>query len=306
MHHQTVLLTEAIDALHIQPNGVYVDATFGRGGHSRLILSRLSTQGHLIVCDQDLAAIEAAQQEWGNDPRVEIIHDNFGNLESHLKKLALWGQVNGILFDLGVSSPQLDEGARGFSFLREGPLDMRMDQTRGHPLSHKIKSLEKAELVRILRVYGEEKFAGKIADSILESTLNTTKELAELIEKAIPKRFHEMHKHPATRTFQALRIWINEELSSLEKVLLFFPDLLAIGGRASFISFHSLEDRLVKDRMKTLTTMKTYPRGLPVASSEADSPSMQVCIKMQKPSEIEIQQNPRARSAVLRVMERVK
>lgn len=306
MSHETVLLTEAVDALSIQPDGIYVDATFGRGGHSRLILSRLGPQGRLIICDQDLAAIQTAQQEFEQDARVTILHDNFGQLEAHLRSLELWGKISGILFDLGVSSPQLDEAERGFSFMRNGPLDMRMNQTRGAPLSQKIKTLEKAELIRILKVYGEEKFAGKIADAILESTLSTTKDLAELIEKAIPKRFQELHKHPATRTFQALRIWINEELSALEKVLLLFPEMLAISGRGVFISFHSLEDRLVKDRMKTLTSVKAHARGLPIAVNEEDSPSMQVCIKMQKPGEAEIKINPRARSAVLRVMERVK
>lgn len=307
MVHQTVLLQEAIQALQIKPDGIYVDATFGRGGHSRLILSHLSSAGRLIMCDQDEMAINVAKQEFVHEPRVSIIQDNFGHLESHLKTLHIWGKVDGILFDLGVSSPQLDEGERGFSFLREGPLDMRMDQSKGLPLSQQIQSLEKAELIRILREYGEEKFAPKIADAILShpEPLKTTRELANLIEYTIPKRFHEAHKHPATRTFQALRIWLNDELGMLEQALQFFPELLAVGGQAVFISFHSLEDRLVKERIKKLTNFPEHPRGLPISINEQEAPSMKVSVKMQKPSEEEIAANPRARSAVLRAMERV-
>lgn len=305
MTHQTVLLHEAINALHIKPEGIYVDATFGRGGHARLIVSHLSLDGRLIICDQDMVAIQAAKQEFHSDRRVSIIHDNFGNLESQLKALGLWGKVDGILFDLGVSSPQIDESERGFSFLREGPLDMRMDQTRGLALSEKLKTINVKELTRILREYGEEKFAFKISEAILKASLETTKDLASLIEKTIPKRFQDPHKHAATRTFQALRIWLNEELDVLEKALLFFPELLALAGRAVFISFHSLEDRLVKERMKVLCSPKVHARGLPIQSRDEETPPMKICIKMQKPSEQEIHENPRARSAVLRAFERL-
>ncbi len=300
MVHQTVLRTEAIAALSIKQNGIYVDATFGRGGHAALILSHLGPQGKLIVCDQDVSAIEAAKKQWGSDSRVTILHDNFGRLDQHLQDF--WGKIDGILFDLGVSSPQLDEAERGFSFLREGPLDMRMDQSRGSPVSERLKTVSAEELTRILRDYGEEKFAFKISHKILEAQPQTTQALANLI----PDYSHDHHKHPATRTFQALRIWINEELASLESVLLFLPDILAIGGRAAFISFHSLEDRQVKERMRLLTSPPYHPRGLPIQADTQDSPSMRICIKMQKPSENEIKQNPRARSAVLRVMERVR
>jgi len=305
MSHQTVLLTEAVEALQIKPNGIYVDATFGRGGHSQAILAQLGVAGRLIVCDQDMTAIAEAGALLGHDDRVTTIHDNFGHLDQHLKALGLWGQVDGILFDLGVSSPQLDESERGFSFLRTGPLDMRMDQTRGMPVSEKLKTLDVKELTRILREYGEEKFANKIAVAILAQDLKTTKELADLIEKTVPKKFQDSHKHPATRTFQALRIWVNEELSVLEAVLQFFPEMLALNGRAVFISFHSLEDRLVKVRMNQLCKPPVLPRGLPIRDCETDSPAMQICIKMQKPSDAEIKENSRARSAVLRVIQRL-
>ncbi len=304
--HKTVLLDEAVEGLNIKPDGVYIDATFGRGGHSALIVAELKPEGRLIVCDQDITAIELAKERFCDDARVTVIHDNFGGLGQHLRDLELWGKVDGILFDLGVSSPQLDEAHRGFSFLKDGPLDMRMDQTRGIPLSEKLKTVELKELIRVLRDYGEEKFSPKIAEAIIKKMPQTTKELADLVSLAIPKKFHEIHKHPATRTFQALRIWLNGELTALERVLQFFPDILKCGGRAVFISFHSLEDRLVKERMRELTSLPSYPRGLPIQHTLADSPPMQICIKMHKPSDVEIQQNPRARSAVLRVMERVK
>ncbi len=312
MLHQTVLLHETIEALAVQRDGTYVDATFGRGGHSRLLLSKLSPHGRLIVYDQDTAAIEAAKLEFAEDTRVSILHDNFGNLDAHLKHLDVWGRIDGILFDLGISSPQVDDAERGFSFLREGPLDMRMDQSRGEPLSLRLKTLTPEALMRILRDYGEERFASKLSHTLLKaaasspSQLHTTTDLARLIESTIPKKFHEPHKHPATRSFQALRIWINEELSMLEHVLSFFPALLAPGGRAAFISFHSLEDRLVKNRMRLLSSPPYHPRGLPIQKSAEGSPDMRICIKMQKPSSLEIATNPRARSAVLRVMERIK
>lgn len=306
MVHRTVLLHEAVDGLNIKPDGIYVDATFGRGGHSALILSQLGLQGKLVVCDQDETAIQIAREKFGKDLRVKIIHDNFGQLEAHLRTLEVWGRVDGMLFDLGVSSPQLDEAERGFSFLKDGPLDMRMDQTRGISVAEKLETIDVKELIAILRDYGEERFATKIAHAILSERPQTTKQLADLVSAAIPKKFHEAHKHPATRTFQALRIWVNAELTSLEHALAFFPGVLALGGRAVFISFHSLEDRLVKERMRFLTSPPVYPRGLPIQDAFSDSPPMQICIKMRKPLDKEIQENPRARSAVLRVMERVR
>lgn len=306
MNHQPVLFNEAVTALQIKPQGIYVDATFGRGGHSRLILSRLDQAGRLIVCDQDQAAVIAAQNLQAEDQRITVIHDNFSHLDTRLKDLGLWGRVDGILFDLGVSSPQLDEAARGFSFLQPGPLDMRMNQTQGLPLSEKIKTLDLKQLAAILHEYGEERFAAKISRAILAESLSTTAELADLISRVIPRKFHELHKHPATRTFQALRIWINAELDALERTLLFFPDLLAMEGQAVFISFHSLEDRLVKERIRVLARPPQPVRGLPVPAEKEPLPLVRVTVKMQKPGAAEIAGNPRARSAVLRAFARIR
>ncbi len=309
MTHETVLLTESIDALKIKSNGLYVDATYGRGGHSALLLSKLSLEGRLIVCDQDPRAIEDARTKYHNDARVTVVYCNFRNLPERLKTLELFGHIDGILFDLGVSSPQLDEGERGFSFMRKGPLDMRMNNEAGLPLIEKLKAVDETELTRIIFAYGEERFAKKIAAAILAAValdaLHSTQDLADLISKVIPPRLQDKHKNPATRTFQALRLWVNEELESLESILNAFPGLLAPGGRAAFISFHSLEDRLVKARMKVLTELPTLPRGLPVFERERMHPSMEIYIKMQKPSPTETALNPRSRSAVLRVLEKV-
>lgn len=310
MTHETVLLHESIDALNVKPDGLYVDATYGRGGHSALLLSRLSSKGRLIVCDQDPHAIEDAKTKYPADQRVTVVHTNFRDLGEHLKSLELFGQIDGILFDLGVSSPQLDEAGRGFSFMRKGPLDMRMNNTAGLPLIEKLKTVDEAELSRIIFAYGEERFAKKIASAILAAVavdaLHSTQDLAELIARTIPQHLQDKHKHPATRTFQALRLWVNEELESLEAILNAFPDLLASGGYAAFISFHSLEDRLVKARMKALTEPPELPRGLPILEKERMHPHMEIYIKMQKPSSAEIKQNNRSRSAVLRVLRKVK
>ncbi len=309
MPHETVLLTESIDALKVKPDGLYVDATYGRGGHSALILSRLSPEGQLIVCDQDPRAIEDATTKYQGDPRVTMIYSNFRHLPERLQALGLFGQIDGILFDLGVSSPQLDEKERGFSFMRTGPLDMRMNNKAGLSLIEKLKTVDETELTRIIFAYGEERFSKKIAAAILAdiaaNALHSTQDLADLIAKVIPFHLQDKHKHPATRTFQALRLWVNEELESLESILNAFPDLLAPRGRAAFISFHSLEDRLVKTRMKTLTELPTLPRGLPVLEKQRMHPSMEIYIKMQKASPSEISTNPRSRSALLRVLERV-
>lgn len=306
MQHCSVLLNETIAALNVKPQGIYVDATFGRGGHSELLLSHLGAEGSLIVWDQDEAAIAAATKRYAHDARVKIIHANFGELETVLKAMDVWGKVDGLLFDLGISSPQVDEAQRGFSFLRDGPLDMRMDQSRGLPLSAHLQTLTVTALTRILRDYGEERFAPKIAQAILAAPLHTTTALAERIAAAVPKKFHDPHKHPATRSFQALRIFVNDELAMLEKALACLPAILAVGGRVAFISFHSLEDRPVKARMRFLTTPPQHARGIPIRSDEEGSPPMRICIKMQKPGESEIAANPRARSSVLRVMERIR
>ncbi len=309
MIHHTVLLHETIDALEVRADGVYIDATYGRGGHAALLLSRLGEQGRLIVIDQDPRAIADARAKYALDARVMVIHANFAQIPRDLQNLELWGRVQGILFDLGVSSPQLDESERGFSFMREGPLDMRMNDQAGANVLDKLAQCTPAELTKVLYEYGEERFAPKIAAAILQAVqldqLHTTLDLAKLIAKTIPAHLQERHKNPATRTFQALRLWVNQELESLQQILQALPDLLAIGGRVAFISFHSLEDRLVKERMQALTKSLPVPRGLPVRETERSLPPMRICIKMQKPSAAEIALNPRSRSAILRVAERI-
>lgn len=294
----------------LQGSGVYVDATYGRGGHAAFLLSHLGPQGRLILFDQDPRAIADAQLKYANDPRVTICHDNFTALYDRLAGLGLLGQVDGLLFDLGVSSPQLDEAERGFSFLRKGPLDMRMNDEAGLSLLEKLKQATPAEVTHVLKEYGEERFAHKIATAIFgalaEGRLNTTADLAREVEEAIPKAFHEHHKHPATRSFQALRIWVNQELESVEQVLKQVPAILKIGGRVAFISFHSLEDRLVKNAMQKLSKPNALPRGLPIKEDERSLPGMRISIKMQKPSAAELAENPRSRSAILRVMERIR
>ncbi len=307
--HYTVLLHESIDALKIQAAGCYIDATYGRGGHAALLRPQLGPAGRLIVVDQDPHAIADAEAKYAQDPQVTILQGNFAKIPAHLRALGLWGQVNGILFDLGVSSPQLDEAARGFSFMRAGPLDMRMDNACGQPLSERLAGTTVAELTRILYDYGEERFAPKIAAAILrawqEGALQTTLDLSKCVAAAIPAHLQDRHKHPATRTFQALRLWVNQELESLEAILQCFPDLLAIGGRVAWISFHSLEDRLIKNRLQYLSQPAALPRGLPILEADRSLPRMQMCIKMQKPSATEIAENPRSRSAILRVAERI-
>ncbi len=309
MTHHTVLLQETIDALNVRASGLYLDATYGRGGHSALLLSKLGPQGRLIVIDQDPRAIADARAKYALDARVSVMHANFAEIPARLEELGFCGAVDGILFDLGVSSPQLDEGERGFSFMREGPLDMRMNDQAGSNLLDQLAHCTPAELTRVLYEYGEERFAPKIAAAILQAVqlnqLHSTLDLAKLIAKTIPIHLQDRHKNPATRTFQALRLWVNQELESLQSILQAFPDLLAIGGRVAFISFHSLEDRLVKMRFQALTKASAVPRGLPVRETERSLPKMRICIKMVKPSAAEIAVNPRARSAILRVAERI-
>lgn len=307
--HKSVLLKESIEALNIKPDGIYIDATFGRGGHSATILKGLGPQGRLIVFDQDLEAIKHAQMQLGQDRRVSIIPKNFEYLTTSLHELNI-KKVDGLLFDLGVSSPQLDEAERGFSFLKAGPLDMRMNQNSGQNCTELLEHIDEHELTKILKIYGEERFAKQIAHAIVTqratAPLITTTDLARLIENTIPKRFQERHKHPATRTFQALRIYLNRELEVLENTLDQVPDLLALHGRAVFISFHSLEDRLVKHKFQALSNPQKLPRGLPIKDEHLQLPHFALYIKMQKADEQETEENPRARSAVLRVVERIR
>ncbi len=306
--HRPVLLEEVVDALAIRPDGLYVDGTYGRGGHAREILRRLGEQGRLLVMDRDPEAIAAAQTEHGGDDRVTIIHDEYARLDSHLEELGLQQRVDGLLLDLGVSSPQLDDAARGFSFQSSGPLDMRMNPQRGVSAADWLMSADEQEIGEVLWRLGEEKYARRIARRIverrLEEPLRDTRQLAELIRDCVPAGREK--KHPATRSFQAIRIRINRELEQLQLLLDSLFRILRIGGRVAIISFHSLEDRLVKRFLRKESTPPALPRGLPLRESERDlKQRLRPIGKAIKPAGDEIEGNPRARSAVLRVAERI-
>jgi 16S rRNA (cytosine1402-N4)-methyltransferase len=305
--HRSVLLDEAVEALAIRPDGLYVDGTFGRGGHSAAILQRLGEAGRLWMIDQDPRAIVTAQARFGNDPRCLIQHGSFAQLRSLAEEQGLVGRLDGVLLDLGVSSPQLDEAERGFSFLREGPLDMRMDTSKGLTAAEWLAQADADSIARVLRDYGEERFAWRIAQAIVArreagAAVATTRELATLIEQAAPIR--ERHKHPATRSFQAIRIFINGELEALSQFLADACGLLAPRGRLAIISFHSLEDRMVKRSLRERSTVGHLPPEVPVVP-EALKPKMKLIGKAVQPNEAEVAANPRARSAVLRVAERL-
>lgn len=305
--HRPVLLDEAVEALAIRPDGLYVDGTFGRGGHSAAILQRLGEAGRLWMIDQDPRAIATAQARFGNDPRCLIQHASFAELRTLAEAHGMLGRFDGVLLDLGVSSPQLDEAERGFSFLREGPLDMRMDTSSGLTAAEWLAEADADSIARVLREYGEERFAWRIAQAIVArreagAPVATTRELATLIEQAAPIR--ERHKHPATRSFQAIRIFINGELEALSQFLADACDLLAPRGRLAIISFHSLEDRMVKRGLRERSTVGHLPPEVPVVP-EALKPKMKLIGKAVQPGPAEVAANPRARSAVLRVAERL-
>ncbi len=305
--HASVLLREAIEALAIDPTAIYVDATFGRGGHSAAILERLGPAGRLIAIDKDPAAIESARKRFGDDPRFTIHQGSFAMLGELLDGEGLRGRISGLLLDLGVSSPQLDDPRRGFSFLREGPLDMRMDDSSGPSAAEWLNRVETDELAQVLRRYGEERHAGRIARAIVAAResepLRTTTQLAALIAEAMPGR-PDPRKHPATRSFQAIRIFLNRELQDLRLLLDEVLDLLAPGGRLAVISFHSLEDRMVKRFMKHAARPGAdLPPDLPVPASELHA-GLRLIGKAIRPSAAELAVNPRARSAILRVAER--
>lgn len=303
--HYSVLLKESIAGLAIKPNGLYIDATFGRGGHSRVILEQLNNTGKLIAIDQDPAAIAYANREFA-DNNFEIVHSSFEQLEQICQARGLIGKVDGILLDLGVSSPQLDEAERGFSFMREGPLDMRMNPTEGESAKDWLMQVDEKTLAAVLKNYGEERFAFKIARAVCHDAklglINTTRDLADLVERVSPKK--EKHKHPATRTFQAIRIHINRELDVLKTILEASVKVLAPAGRLSVISFHSLEDRIVKHFMRDQSRVKDLFPGSPMLIAQTE-PVMKVLGKPCFPSEQECNENPRSRSAVLRVAERI-
>ncbi len=305
--HLSVLLQETVDGLNIRPDGIYIDGTFGRGGHSRQILSRLGEQGRLIAIDRDPAAIEAAKQ-FADDPRFTIVHGGFGQLADYVEQLGLVGKIDGVLLDLGVSSPQLDDAERGFSFLRDGPLDMRMDNSQGQTAAQWLARAEIEDMAWVFKTYGEEKNARHIARCIAadrdEKPFLRTKDLASLIERITKHK--ERNKHPATRVFQAIRIYINSELDQIDQALEGALKVLAPKGRLSIISFHSLEDRMVKRFIRRHSKGEEVPYGLPVTEAELNRSRQLLPIgKAMKPSDEEIAVNARARSSVLRIAERL-
>ncbi|MCX8616930.1 16S rRNA (cytosine(1402)-N(4))-methyltransferase RsmH [Gilliamella sp. B2923] len=304
--HTTVLLNEAVSALNIKENGIYVDGTFGRGGHSRLILEKLGKNGKLIAIDRD----ERAQQEAEkiDDPRFQFIRGEFSNIYQYLDDLGLIGKIDGFLLDLGVSSPQLDDPQRGFSFMRDGPLDMRMNNHKGLTASEWLLRSDEDDIAWVLKTFGEEKFAKRIARAIVEQNkvtpITRTLELANLIEKATPKK--DKHKHPATRSFQAIRIYINSELEEVEQALDSSLSVLADKGRLAIISFHSLEDRIVKQFINKQSKGPDIPAGLPLTQQQIKQygTAKLASLGKIKPTTVEIDNNPRSRSAILRVAER--
>lgn len=306
--HVSVLLEESIEALATDPQGTYIDATFGRGGHTRALLNQLGDDARVIALDQDPEAIAAAAA-FADDPRFQIIHTPFSNLQQVLDDLQLNRQVTGILFDLGVSSPQLDDAERGFSFMRDGPLDMRMNTTSGETAAEWLNRAEKDDISWVLKEYGEERFARRIASAIVmdreKKPFTRTKQLAEMIARVSPVK--EKHKHPATRTFQAIRIHINRELEQIEQALEASLSGLKEDGRLVVISFHSLEDRLAKRFIRKHSEGKQLPPGLPVTEAERNKDkALEKVGKAIKPGKAEVQLNPRSRSSVLRIARRVR
>lgn len=298
--HVSVLLAESVSALSVRADGFYLDGTFGRGGHSREILSRLSPAGQLIGVDKDPAA-EASAQALAADSRFKFVAGSFADIASYISD----GSLDGILLDLGVSSPQLDDATRGFGFSGDGPLDMRMDTRSGMTAAEWIASAPEQEIADVIKTYGEERFARRMASAIAkvrsQTPITGTRQLASIIAEANPK--WEPNKHPATRAFQAIRIFINRELEDLELALASMVDKLVIGGRLVVISFHSLEDRIVKRFMRDQARGIQLPRHVPVVDSDAGK-TLNLIGKAVKPSEQEIATNPRSRSAVMRVAER--
>ncbi|MDP1557942.1 MAG: 16S rRNA (cytosine(1402)-N(4))-methyltransferase RsmH [Nitrosomonas sp.] len=309
--HITVLLHEAVDALAIKSNGIYVDGTFGRGGHSRLILSKLREEGRLIACDKDLAAVTKGKVI--NDERFQIRHGDFSGLRHILQDVGV-AQVDGVLLDLGMSSPQLEDASRGFSFRLEGPLDMRMDTSRGQTAAEWIASVSETHLEEVIKNYGEERFAKQIARAVVvartRQPIVTTLQLAEIIATVVRtrERKRENKQHPATRTFQAIRIYLNAELEGLSLILPQCVELLKPGGRLVIISFHSLEDRIVKRFMRAAANSDELPRGVPLLEKEVQRLSKQklrLIGRAIRPGKDEVAENVRARSAVMRVAERI-
>jgi 16S rRNA (cytosine1402-N4)-methyltransferase len=302
--HVTVLLEEAVDALAIKADGIYVDATFGRGGHSRRILSALNEKGRLVAVDRDPQAIAAGAAI--DDSRFLLVHRAFGELAEAADEAGVSG-VDGILFDVGVSSPQIDDGERGFSFRYDAPLDMRMDTTQGETAAEWLARAEIRDITEVIRNYGEERFAFQIAKKVvaarLEQPIVTTGQFAAIVRETV--RTREPGQDPATRSFQALRIHINQELRQLEVALPQALGLLKPGGRLVVISFHSLEDRIVKNFMRNESVADDLPKGLPLRANQLPKPKLRLVGKQMKASAMEVAANPRARSAVMRVAEKL-
>lgn len=303
--HTSVLLNEAIEGLAIKPAGLYIDGTFGRGGHSRALLARLAAEGRLLGFDKDPEAVRVGAELAAEDGRFVVIQRSFADMAEELRQRGLHGQVDGVLLDLGVSSPQLDDAERGFSFMHDGPLDMRMDPTSGQSAAEWINSAAEEDIAAVLKEYGEERYAKRIARAIVsrraEQPFSRTADLAEVVKVANPA--WEKHKHPATRAFQGIRIFINRELDDLADGLKAALEVLAPGGRLVVISFHSLEDRLVKQFMRREAKGAPLPRNLPIRAADIEV-SINLVGKAIMPSAAETAANPRARSAVLRIAEK--
>lgn len=304
--HTPVLLEEALVGLGVKADGYYLDATFGRGGHAGAILMKLGASGRLFAVDRDPTAVKAARARWADDARFAIAHGSFGDLARLVPADFARRGFDGVLFDLGVSSPQLDDATRGFSFLQDGPLDMRMDTTRGPTAAEWLAEVTERELVDVLFSLGEERFARRVARAIVErraaEPITRTAELADIIARAV--RTREPGKHPATRAFQAIRMRVNRELEEIERGLAASLDLLAAAGRLCVIAFHSLEDRAVKHFIRAHATVDPVFAGLPQIPASA-RPELRLVGKAQRASETEVRANPRARSATLRVAEKI-
>ncbi len=305
--HRPVLLGECLEALRIKPDGVYIDATFGRGGHAAAVLTRLGPAGRLLGWDKDPQAIAEAQQKFGAEPRFSIHHGSFTEMRQVLAEQGLLAKVDGVLLDLGVSSPQLDDAERGFSFMRNGPLDMRMDNSAGVSAAEWLAEAKETDIAKVLKEYGEERFSKRVARVIVEARqeapIETTAQLTAIIKAVMPRQ-REQDKHPATRSFQGIRIFINRELDDLRLCLEQVLEILNQEGRLAVISFHSLEDRIVKRFMRDQARGDDFPVDLPVTVDQLN-PTMRLLGKAIRASKAELEQNPRARSAVLRVAEKI-
>ena len=303
--HTPVLLAEVIDGLHLQTDGIYIDCTFGRGGHTRALLARLGPRARVLAIDRDAQAVEAGRALAAEDARVTVEHANFNRIAAVAAEHQVTGLVNGMLFDLGVSSPQLDEAARGFGFQDDGPLDMRMDVQVGESAAEWLARASAEDIMLVIRRYGEERYAKRIARAIVarraDRPIETTRQLADIVSAAQPRS--GARRHPATRTFQAIRIHINDELAALDSALEQVPEILAAEGRLAVISFHSLEDRRVKRFMRARSRGPSAPKGMPVALP-GPPPVLRTVGRAIRASADEVRANPRARSAVLRIAAR--